>query len=219
MSGPWILDVRSEVTDGRELDPVVEHLRWGGVAAYPSETVYGFGGLPTPAALAALGRLKPRGDDRPFLLLIPAPEAVAELSWTEAARELASVFWPGALTLVLADPSNSFPPGVRGPAGGVAVRVSSHSVTRALVERLGEPMTSTSANAPGAAPALSADEALAVARIMGMDDLWVVDAGRLAPSAASTVLDCTTETPVVLRAGATPVHRLRCVLPVIHGER
>jgi L-threonylcarbamoyladenylate synthase len=97
------------------------------------------------------------------------------------------------------------------------VRVSSHPVTRALVERLGRPMTSTSANAPGAAPALTAHEALAAAA--GGADLWALDAGRLPPSAPSTVIDCTGAQPVVVRAGATPLERLRCVLPGIHGAR
>ena len=136
------------------------------------------------------------------------------------ARELASVFWPGALTLVLADRSGTFPPGVRGPTGGVAVRVTSHPVTRLLVEGLGLPLTSTSANAPGGPPAASRDEAIAVARAAGAGaELVVLDAGRLAESAPSTVVDCTGRTPVVVREGATPVHRLRCVLPGIHGER
>ena len=212
------IDLRAGLDDPARLDPALDHLHADGLAVYPTETVYGFGGLSTPRALAALRRLKGRTADRPFLLLIPSTDAVPELVWTEAARELASVFWPGALTLVLADPSGSFPAGVRSLKGGVAVRVSSHPVTRALVERLGRPMTSTSANARGAPPALTAEDALAA--VPGAaDGLWVLDAGRLPPSESSTVVDCTGAEPVVVRAGATPVARLRCVLPGIHGKR
>jgi L-threonylcarbamoyladenylate synthase len=79
------------------------------------------------------------------------------------------------------------------------------------VERLGRPMTSTSANAPGAPPASTAGAALAAAPAEA--ELWVVDAGRLPPSEPSTVIDCTGVEPVVVRAGATPLDRLRCVLP------
>jgi L-threonylcarbamoyladenylate synthase len=211
------VDLRAGLVDPADLDPLVEHLLGGGLAVHPTETVYGFGGLTTPTAVAALQRLKARTDDRPFLLLIPSADAVPQLRWTEAARELAAVFWPGAVTLVLADPAGSFPAGIRGPTGGVAVRVSSHPVTRALVGRLGLPMTSTSANAPGAPPALTADEALAA--VAGGPELWALDAGRLPSSAPSTVVDCTGPEPVVVRAGATPVERLRCVLPGIHGAR
>ena len=215
-----VLDVRAGLGHGGELDPVVEHLRLGGLVAHPTETVYGFGGFATAAGVAALRRLKRRPEERSVLVLLPSHDAVPDLVWTEDARELASVFWPGALTLVLADPSGSFPPGVRSATGGVAVRVTSHPVTRMLVERLGVPLTSTSANAPGDPAAATAEDALAVARAAGAgEDLWVLDAGRLSPSAPSTVVDCTGPAPVVIREGATPVNRLRCVLPGIHGER
>lgn len=211
------LDLRAGLDDPARLDPLIDHLRSGGLVVHPTETVYGFGGLATPDAVAALQRLKQRGDERPFILLVPGPSAVPGLVWTAPARALAAAFWPGAVTLVLADPSGSFPAGARGPTGGVAVRVTSHAVTRALVERLGTPLTSTSANAPGAPPALTAQDAAGVAG--HAEGVWVIDAGRLPASAPSTVVDCTGAEPVVVRVGATPVERLRCVYPGIHGRR
>ena len=217
MTAVGTVDVRAGLADPRDLDPVIAHLEAGGLAVHPTETVYGFGGLATPEAVAALRRLKGRADQRPFLVLLPAADAAPGLVWTDEARALAGVFWPGAVTLVLADPTGSFPAGVRSPAGTVAVRVSGHPVARALVERLGRPMTSSSANATGAPPAATAAEACAAAP--ADSELWVVDAGRLPPSEPSTVVDCTGAKPVVVRAGATPVSRLRCVLPGIHGER
>ena len=214
-----MIDLRPEPPDATALEPVAAHISAGGLVAHPTETVYGLGGLASGASMAALRRMKP-GREHPFLLLVRSAQAVAQLRWTPEAHELASVFWPGALTLVLADPSGSFPAGVRNRAGGVAVRVSSHPLTRMLVERLGEPLTSTSANRPGESPAISGDEALAVARAAGVGrELWVLDVGRLPPSSPSTVVDCTGSVPRVVRAGATPVHRLRCVLPEIDGER
>lgn len=219
VGGPRVLDLRAGLADPAELDPVVAHVGAGGLAAYPTETVYGFGGLATAEGVAALRRLKPRGD-APYLVLLPAADAAPGLTWTACARELASVFWPGALTLVLDDPAGSFPAGVRSGDGGVAVRISSHPVARALVERLGRPLTSTSANAPGQPPAARAEEVLATLRAAGAGDaVRVVDAGPLPPSAPSTVVDCRGVDPIVLRAGATPIHRLRCVLPGIHGKR
>ena len=220
MSRVRVLDLRAGATVADDLVPAVEHVRAGGLLAYPTETVYGFGGLANDLGVAALRRLKGRRDEKPFLVLIPSAEALPELAWTDAARELASVFWPGPLTLVLADRSGTFPPGVRSPTGGVAVRVTSHPVTRLLVERLGVPLTSTSANAPGAPAAVTGDEALAAAKAAGAGpEVLVLDAGRLEESAPSTVVDCTGPSPVIVREGATPVHRLRCVLPGIHGDR
>jgi L-threonylcarbamoyladenylate synthase len=220
MSGaaPRVLDARAGPPEPEELEALAAHVLSGGLVAHPTETVYGFGGLATPESIAALRRLKP-GRASPFLLLVPSADAIRELAWTPEARELASVFWPGALTLVLADPSDSFPAGVRGESGGVAVRVTSHPLTRALVERLGRPLTSTSANLPGDPPATSGDAALAVGRAAGAGaELWVLDAGRLPPSEPSTVVDCTGPVARVVRPGATPVHRLRCVLPEIDRE-
>lgn len=215
--GPRVLRVWGEPPDPSLLAMVVRHLEGGGLVGMPTETVYGFGGLAEEEPILRLQRLKEREDDRPFLVLIPGPSFVPQLVWTRQARELAEVFWPGALSLVLADPGHSFPPGVRSPSGGVAVRVSPQPLARALVETLGRPLLSTSANLPGERPALSASEALESAAALGAGkELWVLDGGTLEGSEPSTVVDCTGNVPRVLRAGAVPVSRLRCVLPEIH---
>jgi L-threonylcarbamoyladenylate synthase len=194
----------------------VSHLRANGLLAYPTETVYGFGGSLRPGALRRLNELKGRGPAKPFLLLVPGMDSVSKLEWTDEARELASVFWPGALTLLLRDPEGSFPAGVRSDAGAVAVRRSSHPLARRIVELLGEPVTSTSANAPGASPATTGGDALAAAvRVGAGEEMWVLDAGALPESAPSTIVDCTGPTARIVRAGRTPVGRIRCVLPGI----
>lgn len=210
-----VLDWRAGDPDPEEVEAVVRHLREGGLLAYPTETVYGFGCALRKEALERLRGLKEREADRPFLLLVPDRESVEELEWTPEARELADVFWPGALTLVLRDPGGRFPAGVRSPAGTVAVRRSPHALVRRIVEVLGEPLTSTSANPPGGEPALSAEEAGEAAGAAGAgEDLWVVDGGRLPPSEPSTIVDCTGEgAPRVVRAGAVPPGRLGCALP------
>jgi L-threonylcarbamoyladenylate synthase len=216
--GPRTVDVRLGDPAPELLDQVVSHLRSQGIVVMPTETVYGFSCLLRDPPLRELRRLKGREGDSPFLLLVPDAASVSDLAWTPQARELAEVFWPGALTLVLRDLSRRFPEGVRSREDGVAVRVSPHPVARAVVEGVGEPMVSTSANPPGGPPALSAREALTAAVALGADEsLWVLDGGTLSPSEPSTIVDCTGPGPVVLRAGAVPVYRLRCVLPEIHG--
>jgi L-threonylcarbamoyladenylate synthase len=209
---PETVDVR--VPGPLEIGRALGHLRAGGLLAYPTETVYGFGGSTEPDAVAGVLSLKGRDRDRPVLLLVPSPDDTPGLEWTHEARELASVFWPGALTLVLRDPEASYPPGVRSEAGGVAVRQSAHPVAAALVAGLGGPLTSTSANAPGEPPARSGDEAVrVVAALEAGDRVLVLDAGVLPDSAPSTVVDCTGPVPRVVREGAVPLSRLRCVLP------
>jgi L-threonylcarbamoyladenylate synthase len=213
-----VVDVRDMPPEEARLDEVVAHLRAAGVVAYPTETVYGFGGVCTPAAVDRVRRLKRREGDKPFLVLVRSAEDLDGLAWTDEARELGRIFWPGAVTLVLADPGHIFPPGVRSADGSVAARVSPHPLARRLVEALGEPVTSTSANAPGAPPARSAEEVLDAAASLGAgEELLVLNGGLLAPSGPSTIVDCTGPTPVVVREGTVPIHRLRCALPELHG--
>lgn len=215
---PRLLKIWGDPPDAGLLGMVVRHLSSGGLVAMPTETVYGFGGALRETALKALQRMKERGGEKPFLVLVPGVDSVSDLGWTPVALALAEVFWPGALTLVLRDEGNRFPPGVRSAQGTVAVRQSPHPVARGVVEALGEPMISTSANPSGGIAALSAGEALETARSLGAgDQLWVLDGGLLPPSRPSTIVDCTGPQPVMLRAGSIPLNRLRCVLPDLGG--
>ena len=214
---PRILDMQGETADPQVLQRVAHHLRGGGLVAMPTETVYGFGCLPRPAPLRKLQRMKGRDHSKPFLLLIPEADAVPGLEWTLEARELSEVFWPGALTLVLRDPSGAFPSGVRSPEGAVAIRVSPHPLAMAVLGAVNEPVVSTSANLPGGTAALNARDALETARAMGAgEELWVLNGGLLKPSDPSTIVDCSGPRPLVRRSGAIPLKRLRCVIPEIH---
>ncbi len=216
---PRILDLRATPAADADLGPVAEHVRGGGLLAYPTETVYGFGGACTAESVNRLGALKHRGEGKPLLVVVRGPDEVAGLRWTEDARELARIFWPGALTLVLGDPEGIFPPGVRSPTGSVAVRVSPHPLVGVLLERMGAPLTSTSANVPGEPPARSGAEAARAAEALGAgEEMLVLDAGTLPASGPSTIVDCTGARPVVVRDGSVPLERLRCALPEIHGR-
>lgn len=215
---PRTLDMRGGLPDPELLALVAAHLAGGGLVAMPTETVYGFGATLEEKAVREIQRLKGRRPEKPFLILIPGPHCAEGLIWTPPARDLATTFWPGALTLILQDPQGLFPPGVRSLEGTVAIRQSPHPVARGVVETLGRPIISTSANPPGGAPALSADEAREAALAVGAgEELWILDGGVLAPSEPSTVVDCSGPDPVLVRPGSIPVNRLRCVLPRLEG--
>lgn len=203
MNGPRVIPCRDGLLPAGELREVGRHLRSGGLLAYPTETVYGLGGLVEANPLRALAALKRRDADKPFLLLLPDPQGAPGLVWNRCARRLAERLWPGSLTLVLPDPGRAFPAQVRGGSGGVAVRMSPAPVARQILDEVGAPITSTSANPPGGTPAASGKEAWEAARALDADErLWVVDAGEIPPAPASTIVDCTGQDPVVLRAGA-----------------
>ena len=215
MSEPRLVDVRAFPGDDAPIGSVMDHLHGGGLLAYPTETVYGFGGRPDPTVIRRLLRLKGRDPGKPMLLLIPDRESVKDLLWTREAADMAEVFWPGSVTLVLSDPRSRYPEGLRGPEGNVAVRVSPHPLVRALVNGAG-PILSTSANRSGEPPALDAQTSFETARAVGVgDEMWVLDGGALEPSPPSTVVDCSGSTPTVLREGTITLGRVRCVLPDI----
>ncbi|MFN0179786.1 MAG: L-threonylcarbamoyladenylate synthase [Gemmatimonadales bacterium] len=191
---------------------VIAHLRAGRLIGYPTETVYGVGSLATDAGLDALARLKGRPPRKPFLLLISSRLMAerANLHFSPAAKAMADAFWPGPLTLVLPGGEGKLPSRLRGAEGGVAVRHTSHLGMARLVEALGEPVTSTSANRPGGPPAPGAamiGELFPAAVADG--SLLILDGGVLGNVPPSTLIDCTTSTPTLIREGAIPRGELR----------
>jgi L-threonylcarbamoyladenylate synthase len=181
------------------------HLLGDGVIAYPTETVYGLGGRATPAALAQLRAVKGREVAKSFVILV-AGRRMAEqwgIEFPERAVRLAQAWWPGPLTLVLPAARGRLPDELRGPTGGIATRHSPHPGAQALVETLGEPLTSTSANRPGAPPAQEAGAiAAAFAGAVAAGELLVLDGGPLPASPPSTVVDLTGDEAALVREGA-----------------
>lgn len=206
---------------GAAIGPALEHLAARKVLAYPTETVYGFGGAIDRESVDALVKLKRRPLGKPFLLLISGPHMIErlDLRLPSYAANLATRHWPGPLTLVLAGGEHRVADRLRGPEGGVAVRWTSHAGITRLIHAHGDAITSTSANRPGVPPAMRAAEILsqwgdAVMR----GDLRVLDGGTLTPSKPSTVLDCTGRRPRVIRPGAISAATLRESVPNLIGD-
>lgn len=197
------------------------HLAAGKVLAYPTETVYGFGGAVDERSVESLVNLKSRVPGKPFLLLVAASEMIARLGLhlTGYASTLAARFWPGPLTLVLPGGEKRVPDRLRGPEGGVAVRWTPQQSLARLILAHGDPITSTSANRPGVPPAMSADQIVAQwGEPIAHGTLRVLDAGRLKESQPSTVVDCTGRLPRVIRPGAISADRLRETVPDLVGD-
>ena len=135
----------------------VERLRRGGIIAYPTEAVWGFGCDPFDgAAVQRIFRLKARPANKP-LLLVCAGLAQAQpwlVGLPAAVRATVEASWPGPVTWVL--PNNGIiPPAVTGGLPTVALRVSAHPVVVALCRAFGGPVVSTSANKSGYPPCRS----------------------------------------------------------------
>ena len=192
----------------RDLRTAVERLNDGRLIVHPTESVYGFGGLLDDAPLELLEDIKGRALG--FVVLIPSAGSVAGMLG-RVGRALADAFWPGPLTLVLDDPQGRFHPRARAEDGSVAVRVPGHEVTRRLLAQCGRPITSSSANAPGAPPALTAEDALQAARARG-HDLCALDCGPLPGGPASTLVRPGRNRPILIREGPVGMLQLEAAL-------
>jgi L-threonylcarbamoyladenylate synthase len=203
------------------LSGTIAHLQAGGVLAYPTETVYGFGTAVDHDAVERLVRLKSRPAAKPFLLLIAASDMISrlDLHLTREASQLAARHWPGPLTLVLSGGERRVPKRLRGPEGGIAVRWTSHQGLQRLLLAYGDPITSTSANRPGLPPAMTAGEIVQQwSEPTSRGVMRVLDGGRLEPSNPSTVVDCTGRRPRVIRPGAISAAVLRESVPDLVGN-
>ncbi len=191
----------------------VAALREGEVVVYPTETFYGIAADAfAPAALERIFAIKGRDSAKTIALIAhdAAAAFVIAREVPEIARRLADAFWPGPLTLVL-PARRGIPDALISPDGGVGVRVSSHPIARALAQALGRPITATSANRSGAAPART----VAMARLaLGEKVKVFVEGGTLTGSAPSTVVQCDRDGWRLLRAGAIGVERIEGILSV-----
>ena len=207
-----ILSFHSEA-DARAVAPqVAAHLGAGKLLAYPTETVYGLGSAPDRESLARLSRLKGRPPRKPFLLLVSSRLMAEEygLTFNAPARAMADACWPGPLTLVLPGGEGLLPSELRGAEGGIAVRHTSQREVALLISLMGHALTSTSANRPGQPTSPGAD---GIVRTFGeaeqSGELLVLDGGVLGNVPPSTLVDCTTSVPRIIRDGAIPRAELR----------
>jgi L-threonylcarbamoyladenylate synthase len=185
----------------KQVEQAISILKEGGIVAFPTDTVYGLGAaISFPQAVARVYDVKKRPQNMPLPLLLAdksqigeVAEAVPPVAWLLAAK-----FLPGALTMVLFK-SKAVPDTVSGGGKTVAIRIPAHPVPLALIKGLGAPIVGTSANLSGQPSALTAEEAYT--QLNGRVDL-IIDGGRCPGGRESTVVDLTSETPLVLREGA-----------------
>ncbi|WP_010197416.1 L-threonylcarbamoyladenylate synthase [Bacillus sp. m3-13] len=181
------------------------------VVAFPTETVYGLGANAlSDQAVLKIFEAKGRPSDNPLIVHISKLEQLAELvdNVPESAHKLMEAFWPGPLTLVLTK-KEGVSQYVTAGLETLAVRMPDHSVARALIEISGLPLAAPSANLsgkPSPTTAKHVEEDL-IHRIAG-----IVDGGATGVGLESTVVDCTAETPMILRPGGVTKEELEKVV-------
>jgi L-threonylcarbamoyladenylate synthase len=189
----------------------IEVLRGGGIVALPTDTVYGVAvALGARDGIERLFAAKRRPAEKAVMLLLAEIDQASEAGrMTPAAEALAQAFWPGGLSLIVPQrPDVPWPPVLTGGAGTIGLRVPDHPTPRALARAVG-PLPTTSANVSGLPEAGDAADILVQ---LGEAIELILDGGRAHGGPASTVVDCSGDRPVILRAGAIPADLLAATL-------
>jgi len=189
----------------------VSILQAGGLVAFPTETVYGLGAdARNREAVERIFAAKGRPADHP--LIVHLCDAKEMSKWAqdipEAAWQLAEVFWPGPLTLILRRQPN-VPDAVTGGLDTVALRVPNHPVALGLLRAFGGGIAAPSANCYGRVSPTSAEDVRE--ELKDSVDL-VLDGGRCSIGIESTIVDLSTSTPKILRPGKITEEELYRVL-------
>lgn len=182
-------------------------LKEGGLVIYPTDTLYGLGGNALDKnAVKKVFMAKEREASSPLPIAVNSIEMMKEYSeLSKKAEMLARAFLPGALTLVLK--KKNLPDTLTGGLPKVGIRIPRSDIALGLVDRLGMPITATSANISGNAPPVSAEEAALQIKSAGI----VLNGGKMQNRVPSTVIDLTGK-PKILREGAVRRIELKKVI-------
>lgn len=208
-----ILRIHPDEPEPELVDAVVSSLMAGNVAALPTDTFYGL--AVDPVNLRAVERIydiKTRARHKPLSLLISDTSQAYQLSreLDTAFDRLAERFWPGPLTIVV-KAGTRLPLRVTAHTGNVALRVPEAAIPRAVVEKLGVPITATSANLAGRP---ECTHALGVLDQLGAQIPLIVDGGPTARALPTTIVDLSGggNSWMILREGAIPTHEIALAL-------
>ena len=199
-------------------------LKEGHLVAFPTETVYGLGADATnEKAVARIYEVKGRPKDHPLIVHISSMELLDK--WAseipDYAIKIARQFWPGPMTLVLQRTTiaEDF---ITGGQDTVAIRVPSHALANQLLKEFeslgGYGIAAPSANRFGK---VSPTNSEAVEEELGqflLESDQILDGGQSQIGIESTIIDCTGNTPIVLRPGSVTIEIIENLLGEKIGE-
>ncbi len=195
-----IIKIHPDNVEPKAVAEAVAVLRAGGICAYPTETFYGLGvDVTNDRAIKHLYDIKRRDYGNPVAVIVSDRAMLESIvdEIPEKAKVLMDTFWPGPLT-ILFHTNEKISRLLTTNTGKIGIRISSHPVARALVQELGKPLTTTSANLSGFPPSLN----LRHLKSYFADRIdAIVDSGELPPSYGSTVVDVTEDKLALIREG------------------
>ena len=204
-----IFKLSADETDHPFIDEAAKILRDGGLVAFPTETVYGLGGVATYAdAAKKIYAAKGRPSDNPLIIHIAEPSDAEKYAKTcDLYYKLAEAFMPGPLTVIL-QKKDIIPYEVTGGLDTVAVRCPAHPIARALIKKTGEAIAAPSANLSGSPSPTEAKHVIAdlFDRVEG-----IIDGGECDIGLESTIVAIRDNGALLLRPGAITADALACI--------
>lgn len=192
-------------------------IRQGGLVAFPTETVYGLGGDAfNPSSSKKIYAAKGRPSDNPLIVHIAELSALNRLSGTipDTLYKLADAFWPGPLTMIIKK-LPSVPDETTGGLDTVAIRMPHHPVALELIREGGGYIAAPSANASGRpSPTLASHVS---EDLCGRIDM-IIDGGEVGIGIESTIVDLSSDVPVILRPGYVTEKMLSNVLGHVESD-
>ena len=197
----------------------------GHLVAFPTETVYGLGADATnQAAVARIYKTKGRPADHPLIVHLADMQDISEWATEipDYAIALARAFWPGPMTLIL--PRTGLAADfITGGQETVGVRVPDHAVALALLSAFkkagGKGLAAPSANRFGqVSPTTASAVREELGDFLSENDL-ILDGGPSLVGVESTIIDCTTDAPRILRPGAITIEMIEEVTGLIMEDR
>ena len=200
----------SRILDGNlatSIDLAVANLRNDLLIGLPTETVYGLAALAShPKAISKIFQVKARPTSHPLILHIADYRQLEK--WAkdipQYARNICKHFWPGPLTVILMRTENVCDE-ITGNRETVAIRIPNHKVALSLLNSLNDGLVAPSANRFGKVSPTSAKH---VIDDLGDDVSLVLDGGTCEIGVESTIIDCSSNRPQILRSGAISIIEL-----------
>ena len=197
--------------DANGIARAADLLRAGKLVAFPTETVYGLGGIATrPDAVASIYAAKGRPSFNPLIAHVADLDTARRIAhFSDMAEALAAAFWPGPMTLVLPlREGHGLAPGVTAGLETVALRIPAAPVAQRVLERVGQPVAAPSANPSGRISPTRAEHVIAglSGRIAA-----VLDGGACPVGVESTIV-ATDPAPRILRAGGLSAEAISAAL-------
>lgn len=202
----------------RSLEKAGSIIRDGGLVAFPTETVYGLGGdALNPASSKKIYAAKGRPSDNPLIVHIADMKQLEKIvkRVPDAAYRLAEKFWPGPLTMIM-EKNDKVPYETTGGLDTVAIRMPDNRIALELIRQSGGYIAAPSANKSGRpSPTLAR---YCIEDLAGNVEM-IIDGGQVGIGLESTIVDLTSDKPVILRPGYITLEMLLDVLGEVEVDR